>query len=351
MHLALWKNPKTSSVRLYVNGFFPEEHSETKAWIEQTRTNLRGYALKTSGGYTSIAGTNSELMKLILSELRLSEETMWDDLVARVGSSTPKKQKRVFGNKSKNIHSGSRAEEALNLDIAGMKMPAPITIHVDHREPQEIVNLLDEHPLITVLYSNALDLGDFMVEDTEGNQLIIERKRCDSSHEKTDFESSIQTDGRLFDQSERMKFAAANSDKQIIPIFILEGDVYENAGSMLCQGIDGAISFLSAVQKISVLPTYNANHTAYLVAKLATHFLDGLYSPVTLHKAKPKVLFEQQRYILESMPGVSTNLAALLLETFGSVRNVMLASEKDLMAVKGLGKKKISVLLDVLSGN
>jgi len=196
----------------------------------------------------------------------------------------------------------------------------------------------------------SLPLGDIAVEDREGNQLLIERKRCDSGSAKTDFEISITDDGRLFDQSERLKMAVGASEQQVIPVVLLEGDVYGNSTTMLCQQIDGAISFLSAVQKVSVLPVYNLNHSAYLILKLASHFVDGLYSPVSLHRAKPKAIFEQQKYILEALPGVSSKVADTLLETFGSVRNVMAASHEDLLKVKGLGPKKVKAMLQVLDG-
>jgi Fanconi anemia group M protein len=190
----------------------------------------------------------------------------------------------------------------------------------------------------------SLDLGDIQVEDSEGNSLVIERKRCDGAHTKTDFESSV-VDGRLFDQSERLKLKAGASDHQCIPIILLEGDLYTHAKSMLCQQIDGAISFLCAIQKMSVLPCLNQNHTAYVIAKLASHFKSGLFASVSLHKAKPKAIFEQKAYALESLPGVSSKTAEALLLAFGSVRAVMTASRTELLKVPGMGPKRVDALL------
>jgi Fanconi anemia group M protein len=85
-----------------------------------------------------------------------------------------------------------------------------------------------------------------------------------------------------------------------------------------------------------------------MIAKLASHFMDGLYTPVSLHKAKPKAVFEQQRYVLESLPGVSCKVAETLLEHFGSVRAVMRATKAEFLAIKGLGPKKVDALLAVM---
>jgi ERCC4-type nuclease len=232
-------------------------------------------------------------------------------------------------------------------DVSSIKMGTPIIIEVDHREPAEFDAAL-EHELIEVRRC-SLDIGDFRVLDMEANELIVERKRC-VSDTGSDFEASVIDDGRLFTQTERLKLHVANADIQVIPFMILEGDLYGSSKRMLCQQIDGAISFVSAIQQINVLTTLDLRHTAYVIAKLAAHFYEGLYTPVTLHKAKPKLVFEQQRYILEALPGVSRGLAEKLLKQFGSVRGVFNASEDELLAVPGLGKKKVAGLVSLFSG-
>jgi ERCC4-type nuclease len=349
MSLNHWKNPhKDNMERLYVSGpvlaAFQEISDDVKIWIEPSETIISGWVIKAKGDVSSI-GKGLAFQRKMMQVLEIDPSNSWSELVAMAGSGAKRK---TPGYQIPIPRQGSgRAAEAAALDVSSIKMPGPVIIQVDHREPASLINLLAEHPDITVEIV-SLDLGDILIEDREGNRLIIERKRCDDASPKTDFEASIQTSGRLFDQSERLKMEVGASDKQVIPIFLLEGDVYGNATSMLCQQIDGAVSFLSAIQKVSVLPTLNANHTAYMVAKLATHFLDGLYTPVSLHKAKPKAIFEQQVYVLEALPGVSTKAAQLLLETFGSVRKVMAASKSELLAINGLGPKKVEALLKVL---
>lgn len=361
MSLNHWQSPhKKSMVRLYVDGSvfhdLPElSAQDVKIWIEPSETLMAGWVVKAKGDVSAL-GKGLAFQQRVMEAVGIDHSTSWSELVKMANSKTrarAKKSVAQFGSCHKRRENlvqdpvSGRANEAAALDVSSIKMLGPVTIQMDHREPELLTTLLADHPMITV-ETVSLDLGDIAIEDHEGNRLIIERKRCDDSTSKTDFEVSIQNDGRLFDQSERLKMEAGASDKQIIPVFLLEGDVYGNSSTMLCQQIDGAISFLSVVQKVSVLPTYNLNHSAYMIAKLASHFVDGLYTPVSLHKAKPKAIFEQQKYVLEALPGVSCKVAELLLETFGSVRNVMAASKADLLKVNGLGPKKVEALLKVL---
>lgn len=357
MNLTLWSHPKTGHVRLYASAKFLKrfpglDYRETKIWIESSRKSKSGWVVKAKGDTSPIADNEEEAKSLFVMNLGIDAGASWDDIVAMAKAAPKPQDHRPMAREKDGAANGealSRVAEAEGLQVSSIKMTAAITIYLDHREPPALGELLDAHELVTV-ERTALALGDIMVEDRDGHQLLIERKRCDDVGTKTDFEASIQTDGRLFDQSERLKLAASAGDRQVIPIFLLEGDVYRNASSMSCQQIDGAISFLSAVQRVSVLPTLSLNHTAYVIAKLASHFVDGLYTPVALHKAKPKVLFEQQRYVLEALPGVSSKIAEVLLQQFGSIRGVMSASEADLLATPGLGKKKVAELMQVLGG-
>lgn len=358
MSLNYWKSPhKSNMVRLYVDGkvfhSLPEiDPSEVKIWIEPSESVMAGWVVKAKGNVAPL-GKGLVFQDRIMKALGIDRTASWSELVKMTESQASRTTKSrrgnpvAYRNREPVTGAADRHSESANLDVSSIKMPGPVTIQLDHREPESLRALLADHPLITV-ESVSLDLGDIAIEDREGNRLIIERKRCDTSAPKTDFEVSIQNDGRLFDQSERLKMEVGASDKQIIPVILLEGDVYGNSATMLCQQIDGALSFLSAIQRVSVLPVYNQNHAAYMIAKLATHFMDGLYTPVSLHKAKPKAIFEQQKYALEALPGVSSKVAETLLEHFGSVRKVMSASKKDLLAVNGMGPKRVEALLSVL---
>lgn len=381
--LRLWRHPKTQVIRLY----FPKKaitNALADADVALDPETVKGWVEQHSSGRPTVRVTvksdetiDRVLVNGIRDALEKTEDFLasdsWDTLVeqaqnpkaytspkpepqAPTGSQEQANTENAEAQETTDDHTAAAGSDAQNrkryleagrLDIASIKMPKPITIEVDHRETRLISELLDAHPLITV-ETSQLELADFRITDREGNELLIERKRCTGTESKTDFEASIQTSGRLFDQSERLRFQVSNSDHQVIPVIILEGNTYSNALSMLVQQIDGAITFLASVQRISVLNTYNANHSAYVIAKLASHFIDGLYTPVSLHQAKPKALFSQKTYVLESLPGISTKIAEALLEHFGSVRAVTQASEGELSRVRGIGAKRAREISRVL---
>jgi len=355
--LNLWEHPGSGKPRLYVSAAFYHQvpgasPKNLKIWFEKSGKgwNFQAKADK------SLKGVDSDLLKSqVMAFLGVNESFLWEDLMGLTvtQAEAPKPIVPARGIPSLQEDNASsltshRAIEASMLDVASIKMPGPIEIDIDHREPEELIRIIESHPMVTV-NRVSLPLGDIEIRDREGNKAIIERKRCDSSHAKTDLEASVQVDGRWFDQSERLKLEAQVDDKVILPVFLLEGDAYGNSKSMLCQQVDGALSFLVSIQRMSILPTLNINHTAYMIVKLATHFVDGLYSPVSLHKAKPKALFAQKSYILESMPGVSSKIAELLLAHFGSIKAVINADENALKAIPGLGPKKIQQILAAIS--
>lgn len=365
--LRIWRHPKTQEIRLYfakkaiqdaldaidasllpgdVKAWACERngHPEIKVTIQQDGTPDR--RLKTDLRASLQAGAPFTATDTWLSVLSQAEESAKRHEAISKPAINPETSARISPEQEEQRHKG-RHFEASRLKVEQIKMRHPITIEVDHRETKLISDLLSVHPMITVKQA-TLELADFRITDRAGNELLIERKRCTPESSKTDFEASIQTDSRLFDQSERLKFQVSNSDHQVIPIILLEGSVHANATSMLLQQIDGAISFLSAVQRISVLQSYNVNHSAYLIAKLSAHFIDGLYETPSFHRSKPKALFEQKRFVIEALPGVSTQIAEALLERFGSIQALANASEGELARVKGIGAKRSREIRRVL---
>ncbi|RLG05796.1 MAG: DEAD/DEAH box helicase, partial [Thaumarchaeota archaeon] len=61
--------------------------------------------------------------------------------------------------------------------------------------------------------------------------------------------------------------------------------------------------------------------------------------PVIKDRKLPASLKELQEYVVASLPGVDSVLAKRLLEAFGSIREVFLASEEKLQRVEGIGPK------------
>jgi len=305
------------------------------------------YFRKTSDGKLSLVVSSGSLTQEQREGIYSAIESEYGVLVSEVGfdvfaklTASPK-NKTSEKPKSGAFYSppmeGDRYAQAEAIDILTMKIPETIHIRIDHREPKKLVEILSSHPRIEVTVE-SLELGDIIINNT----IIIERKDCTSEAHSTDFECSVLDDKRIFIQSERLKM-----QDEFIPIFLLEGNCHKNSLRMSLPQIDGAISFLAIVQNLSVLTTLNLTHTAYMIAKLGTHQKSGLSYEVGLRAKKPERLLDKKSFVLEGVKGINAKIAKDLLAHFGSVRNVVNASEAELLKVKGLGKAKVANLLAV----
>jgi len=207
-----------------------------------------------------------------------------------------------------------------------------VKIYVDIREKNsEILRILRDKARIEI---KRLEVGDFILSD----RIVVERKTI------SDFLQSI-IDKRLLLQAEEL---ARNFE---IPIMIIEGDrdlyslrdIHPNA-------IRGALISLAIDFGISIIPTINEEDTANLLLIIAKREQFPEEKEIALRgERKPLTLEERQRFVLESLPSVSAVLAKRLLERFGSVKNVMNASKKELMEVEGIGEKKAEGIFNVVN--
>ena len=328
MELSLWKAGQVK--RIYVNGI---QDFSGKCYFFQKK----GHAvLQVTGDDLSLEKKDSIYQHIELNLQLDRGNIVFKDLCQKVeaisGESKKKEKpkKKNFFNKSygEEVHD-NKEHAAENLDLLSIDVPAVVKIEVDDREPKEMIDLLSLHPMV-VVDVKRLTLGDYILCNT----IVVERKDCDKKNRQaTDFETSTKGDDkRFYNQSERLKL-----QDEHIPIILLEGDCYKKSHSMLVQSIDGMISFLAVIQKISIWSTYNINHTAYTLIKLATHFQNGLGYPISLRASKPTALIDRKSFILEGITGVSTLIAQSLLKTFGSVKGVAQASRKDLEKVHKVG--------------
>jgi ERCC4-type nuclease len=342
MDLTFWQNKNNPSmIRVYlknINAFnesrqiWSERIGKSNTWRINSRENL--------SESEKVSFKNLLVEHLQLSGASKSDSVLFDSVI---NSAKTKIKKDYTSTKTRSTFAGRTSQQdksKLIPELTTIKVPDPVKIEIDHREPEELFEYLSKLENVEVTKS-ALAVGDIVIND----QIIIERKCCEFENGGTDFERSIIDDSkRLFNQSEKMKFT-----EDTICIILLEGDVYGESKSMLVQQIDGAISFLSTIQKLSVLSTYNLKHTAYIILKMATHHKSGLGYELGLRKKKPKGLLDQKRFILEGLPGISSELAKRLLDEFGSIKKIMNATAEDFRKVEGLGTKKVEALVAVLS--
>lgn len=210
--------------------------------------------------------------------------------------------------------------------------PEKVKIIADHREmPSGVVHEVVQ--LGIEVESRQLDVGDFILSDRVG----VERKSAG------DFLQSM-VDKRLLTQ------AKALSETFERPVLILEGEDLYSRRAIHPNAIRGALAALAVDFGISILPTKDEKETAAILAIIARREQTELAREVAIRgEAKGLTLPEQQRFIVEGLPGVSVVLAERLLAHFKSPEKVMAASEAELQEVHGIGKVKAKEIRRVLS--
>ncbi len=205
------------------------------------------------------------------------------------------------------------------------KCQKPIKIVVDNREKIVSRYLFDK---VELEFKN-LENGDYILSD----RVIVERKTAE------DFENSI-IDKRLFKQLKDLK-------KYERPILIIEGDNYYRLSEKI---INGAVISIMLDFNIPVIFSKDVEETANILVKMAEREqLKNKRTMAIRTGKKPMSLKERQRFIVESFPDVGPLSAENLLMKFGTIENIVNASEDELMEVEGVGKITAKKIKEVLT--
>ena len=208
-----------------------------------------------------------------------------------------------------------------------LKPEGKIVVVCDYRE-RETIELLEK--IGAVVNKRNLEVGDFVCSQ----RIVIEKK----TH--SDFISSI-IDGRIFEQAKNMK---SNFER---PVILIEGystrEINENA-------LKAAIASLIVDYGISLINTKNPVDTAKTIYWIAKKEQEEMKHEVAFKVGKkPEDSKKLKEFIISGIPGVSTVLSKRLLEYFGSVEKIFVASEKELKAVNGIGEKLAKKIKKILT--
>ena len=207
-----------------------------------------------------------------------------------------------------------------------------VTILCDHREKDNAVvkALIDMNNPVRLV---QLQSADYVV----GSSVGVELKKVD------DFVNSL-LDGRLLAQVQEL---CEQFEK---PIVIVEGeeDIY-SVRRVHPNAIRGALASIAIGFAVPILYTKDSQDTAAFLATMAKREQQKGHSPYAKHSAKPQTSLAEQEFIVESLPLVGPTAAKNLLLHFGSVEKIMVASEKELLEVVGIGKTIAARIRDVLS--
>jgi len=184
------------------------------------------------------------------------------------------------------------------------------------------------------LQKKSLDVADYVI-----GEIAIERKTVN------DFISSLYR-GRLFEQAERISSAYSKY------LLIVEGDAQEALADLKNPNVYwGTLLALALKFDFRIFFTMDQDETAsllYLLAKQAQSDY-RMQRPMLVKKPRMETTKDWQILILGSLPSIGPKLAEKLLQSFGSVRNVLKASSKELAVRGGIGEaraRKIQQLLD-----
>jgi DNA excision repair protein ERCC-4 len=111
----------------------------------------------------------------------------------------------------------------------------------------------------------------------------------------------------------------------------------------------GAIITVSLVLGIPILRSRDPSETARLIVYAARQVESIAQGAVRRGGYRPREKERRQAFILQGLPGIGTHLAKRLLDTFGSVEAVILASSEELQSVDGIGQKSAEKIRWILT--
>ncbi|MCX8146897.1 MAG: DEAD/DEAH box helicase [Candidatus Woesearchaeota archaeon] len=223
-------------------------------------------------------------------------------------------------------------EKIKNSDLRDFIKENGIRIFADDREKGNgvIKELVD---LGVNVELKRLEVGDYIVS----SRCAIEYKRV------PDFVDSL-IDGRLLQQLKELKTSYER------PIVIVEGheDIY-SIRKVHPNAIRGALATIAVSYSIPILHTKTLRESAALIAVIAKREQEESSNNFSLHAKKPLTLKEQQEYIVSALPGIGLSLAKPLLIEFGTIKNIVNASEEELKKIEKIGEKKAKEIQKVLN--
>jgi len=207
-----------------------------------------------------------------------------------------------------------------------------IFIEIDYRERGGgILEILRKSNIM--VEEKKLFIGDYLIN----KHIAVERKTT------RDFAISI-IDGRLFSQASRLKRYAE------VQLMVIEGtDLFYTGYEIDPQAIKGAIVSLSVSWQIPLIFSKSPEGTAEILVMAGIQ--DVKYRDEILKRAgrRPRRLLTRKLFLLQGLPGIGPKIAKRMLEHFGSVEKIIAASEHEISCVEGIGRKKASMIREVVT--
>lgn len=235
---------------------------------------------------------------------------------------------------------GDRTDESADAEVESREPHAEgeaIEIVADQREMDaNIARELSKREDVEIRLE-TLEVGDYVLSD----RAVVERKSV------ADFvDSLVGGDRSVFEQ------VGAMARHYSRPIVIVEGDGLYEQRDVHPNAVRGALSSLAVDFGASVLRTEGETDTKELLGVIAGREQETSSREVSVHGEKQsKTLAEQQEYVVGSIAEIGPVTARSLLEEFGTVEAVMIATEDELQAADGVGSVTAERIREVIGSD
>ncbi len=201
-------------------------------------------------------------------------------------------------------------------------------VTIDYREKNSLVHVYLKKRGFEIEFKE-LKIGDYIVKGT-----VIERKTI------PDFINSM-INHHLLNQIEELK---QHKNKLIIIEGFSEQQLYGQKDERVnANAIRGFLLSIVLKHQIPIIFSENSEDTAKFIDILSSKKEKELNL-----NAKKRIFSgkEQLQFIIESFPGIGPKKAKKLLEKFGNIQNIILASEEDLKEILGKRAKEIRNIIE-----
>jgi DNA excision repair protein ERCC-4 len=209
-------------------------------------------------------------------------------------------------------------------------MPFPRIVADSRETASGIPDILRKRGLYVQV--KTIDVGDYII-----SSCAIERKTV------RDFITSLYA-GRLFEQAQRISRSYKNY------MLIVEGDIQGVLADLRNPKVYwGTILTLAMKFDFKTFFTLDREQTADLLQVLVTRFRGKTEAvPILVKKPRMGTTRDWQLSLVGSLPAIGPKLGERLLSSFGSVRNIFLASRAELAVKGGIGYARAAKIQEVL---
>ena len=225
------------------------------------------------------------------------------------------------GQSSITAFTGGNTENGTAVAGAHSDNPVPLVIADDREGSSKVVEAL--HRSGISMGFERLEFGDYAI----GDRILVERKTA------RDFTDTL-VERDLIGQIKRM------ADAAIKPVLIIEGEDLYTQRNINPNAVRGALCAIAIGMGVSIFYTKTPEETAdllYVMAKREDNSTEGGLKSPHFHKTY-RSKREQLEYIISAFPGTGLKNARILLGHFGSIENIVNATEEELRAVSGIGE-------------